>query len=243
MIEPSSTLPAWVRRPWVWALVAALAIGLGVVALRYAPWLRIEHVTVNGNQQVSSTEVLDAAQVSVGEALVNVPLDTIEQRVESLDAVASADATRDWPDGIVIAVRERHAVGYVRTATGANLVGSDATAYREVSRLPTDLPELVGLTGDVSSSVTAGTDAAGAAVFTVAESLPRWLQRKVARIEADGARQVRLLLDDGVVVTWGGASGAEQKATVIGLLRQRRDWGSGITAVDVSAPDAPALGT
>lgn len=230
----------WARRPWVWA-VAVLLLGAAVAgAVRYAPLFEVEQVSVVGNEQVSVEQVLAAAGVPDGTPMVSVPLHTIEQRIETLDAVASASVTRVWPDAVRIQVRERRAVGFVPLDVGVGLVGSDGTVYGEQDEVPRDLPALAGVSGALGASVTYDTEGS-AAVFAVADALPRALQRAVTRIEADDARTVRLLFDDGVVVTWGSAGSAEQKVSVVTLLRERQEWGRAFTRVDVSAPDAPAL--
>jgi cell division protein FtsQ len=231
----------WARRPWIWAVVVLVLGAALAAALRYAPFFEVEQVSVVGNDQVSVEQVLAAAEVSDGTALMSVPVHTIEQRIETLDAVASASVTREWPDAVRIEVRERRVVGYIALTDGVGLVGSDGTVYRRQSEVPRTLPALTGVSGAVGATVTSGGEASSAAVFAVAESLPRELQRAVAQVEADDTRDVRVVFDDGVVVTWGSAASAAQKVSVVTLLRERKEWGRAFTRVDVSAPDAPAL--
>lgn len=231
----------WARRPWVWVAVV-LAVGAALAAsVHYAPYFEVEQVSVVGADQVSVDQVLAVAEVPDGTALMSVPVHTIEQRIETLDAVASASVTREWPDAVRIEVKERRVVGYVALADGVGLVGSDGTVYRQQSEVPRTLPALAGVPGAVGATVTAQGGASGAAVFAVAAGLPRELQRAVAQIEADTGRDVRLVFDDGVVVTWGSAASAAQKVSVVRVLRERNEWGRAFTQVDVSAPDAPAL--
>lgn len=232
----------WVRRPWFWVAVVLLLGAALAASLRYAPYFEVERVSVVGADQVSVDQVLAVAEVPDGSALMSVPVHTIEQRIESLDAVASARVTREWPDAVRIEVRERSVVGYVALADGGTgLVGSDGTVYRRQSEVPRSVPALVGVTGAVGATVPSEGDASSAAVFAVAASLPRELQRAAAQVEADTARDVRVVFDDGVVVTWGSAASAAQKVSVVGVLRERPAWGRAFTRVDVSAPDAPAL--
>lgn len=231
----------WARRPWAWAAVVLVLGAALAAALRYAPFFEVEQVSVVGNDQVSVDQVLEAAEVPDGTALMSVPVHTIEQRIETLDAVSSASVTRDWPDAVRIEVRERRVVGYVALPDGVGLVGSDGTVYRGQSEVPRTLPALTGVSGAVGATVTSGVEPSSAAVFAVAASLPRELQRAVAQVEAAAPREVRVVFDDGVVVTWGSAGSAAQKVSVVSLLRERKEWGRAFTRVDVSAPDAPAL--
>ena len=113
MTAVGSVLAAWMRRPWVWVLCGVLVLIVIAGTLRYAPLFSVEKITVSGNQQVTSDAVVAAASVPDGTRVLTAPLDQIASRVESLDAVAQAKVTRDWPNGLKIVVRERRPVGYV----------------------------------------------------------------------------------------------------------------------------------
>jgi cell division protein FtsQ len=234
----------WVRRPWLWLVVLLLVVAAAGAALSFAPMFRVEHIDVLGNDQVSSDEVIAAAQVSGDTPLLGLPVDEIEARIETLDAVAAARVVRDWPDRVRIVVRERRPVGYVESAGGVALVGSDGSLYREQPEGPTDVPELpvpVGVSAGVGESYPVRPGDVEQAAVDGAVSLPRALQRSVAVVSADSARAVRLTFDDGVVVEWGSAAAGEQKATVVTALRGRPGWGRSFTVVDVTAPEAPAV--
>ncbi|MCZ3385822.1 MAG: cell division protein FtsQ/DivIB, partial [Actinomycetia bacterium] len=108
---------------------------------------------------------------------------------------------------------------------------------------PGDLPMLPALPGEGAEVGDSYVEAAGEvedAAFDVAAALPRSLQRRVTTISANSARTVQLTFADGVVVNWGSPGSADEKATVVGALRERRGWGSAFTRVDVTAPEAPA---
>ncbi len=239
-----ATLLGLARRPWVWVVIVVLLVASTFLALRFAPVFRVEHIDVLGNSQVSAAEVISAAQVSDSTPLLDLPVDEIESRVESLDAVAGARVVRDWPDSVKIVVRERRPVGFVQSVNGVGLVGSDGSIYRELEAAPNDLPELPELAAgpaEVGGSYQAGANETESAVFDVAGSLPRSLQRQALTITADSARTVALTFGDGVVVKWGSAGSGEEKSTVVEALRRRPGWGTSFTVVDVTAPDAPAF--
>ena len=233
----------WVRSPWVWAALAVLLTAGLVAALRFAPIFRVQHVDVLGNSQVSADEVIAAAQVSDTAALLALPVNEIESRVESLDAVAGARVVRDWPNRVRIVVRERRPVGYVMSTSSVLVVGSDGLLYGEQPKPPRDVPEL-GAGGATSLSL--GDDYVDAAddtqqaVFDVASALPTKLQRAVTQVAATGPRTVQLRFANGVVVEWGPPAAAEQKVAVVEALRGREGWGTKFTVVNVSAPEAPA---
>lgn len=242
-----ATATTWVRRPWVWVVSAVVVVGVAgvaVVALRFAPLFQVEHIDVLGNSQVSADEVVAAADLPGGTALLALPIDQIESRVELLDAVASARVVRDWPDRVKIVVRERRPVGYAESVVGVGFVGSDGSIYRVQSQKPDDLPLLPTATGEpaqVGDSYSGGAGDIESAAFEVAVSLPGSLQRHIAEIDASSSRTVRLTFNDGVVVEWGSPTSATEKVTVVQALRQRPGWGKVFTVIDVTAPEAPAL--
>lgn len=232
---------AWLRRPWTWAVVALLVCALMFAFLRFAPFFRVQHVDVQGNSQVSADEVVAAADVFEDGALMTVPLDEIASRVETLDAVAGAHVTRDWPNRVQIVVRERRPVGFIVRGSSVVLVGSDGSLYRQQKDRPRNVPQLPAAAGAVGDSYLEAADDAARAAYDVALELPAALRRAARSIDAPGARSIRLIFPGKVVVEWGAPGEVDQKAVVVKALRDRRGWGTVFTRVDVSAPEAPAL--
>ena len=236
-------LSRWAGRPWAWVALGLLLLALVLAALRYAPLFAVEQIRVSGNDQVSSDDVVTAADVPDGTRVLTAPLDDIAERIESLDAVADATVTRDWPNGLTVVVRERRPVGYVTIDDRAGLVGSDGRVYRIEDDVPRDLPKLpdaaVGAVGDPYRDRLAP---ASVAAFETAVSLPRGLQRAIAAVSTSSDGEVVLTDDDGVTITWGTSESGPAKARVVALLMQRPGWGQSVTSVDVTSPQAPALG-
>ena len=234
---------SWLRRPWVWVVFGVGLLALMGAALRWAPYFGVNDVSVKGNAQVTTEQVMSTAGVDDGAPLLTLPIDEIAERIESLDAVADARVTRDWPSSLTIVVRERRPVGYVELSDGgAGLVGSDGSIYRQERRPPKGLPQLPGIVnGNEGSMYADQVDDASRAAFEVAASLPPSLYRAVAQVDASSVQAIELTFRDGVVVEWGSANDSELKARVVDALRQRPGWGAAFTLVNVTAPDAPAL--
>ena len=229
------------RRPWAWGVLLLVVVVLMVTVLRFAPFFRVQHVDVQGNSQVSVDEVVAAANVSEDGSLMTMPLDEIAARVETLDAVAGARVTRDWPNRVEIVVRERRPVGFIARGSDVVLIGSDGSLYRQQGEQPEDIPQLPDASAAVGDSYPESVDDAARAAYEVAAALPAALRRTVASIDATSPQTTRLVFPDGVVVEWGMPAEAEQKAAVVKALRDRQGWGTAFTKVDVSAPEAPAL--
>jgi len=244
-----------------WIVVVIAGLGL-VTAAAISTWLvfwspvfTAKHVAIDGAEQVSAEEVRAAADVPLGAAMVQLPLASISERVEALDAVASVHVEREWPNTVHIVVTERRPIAVTETAHGVGLIGSDGEIYTVVTRAPDGLPALVDVTGAREGDVISGSPSESAstpeamAAFTVARSLPRQLRLQVASIDALSASAVRLTLTNGVVVNWGSPDATIRKADVLLVLLREQSRQSTRTVpgepempqhYDVSVPDAPA---
>lgn len=226
----------WVRSPWaVGAMLVVLIALLGWLVF-FSSVLSARKVIVVGADQVTDQEVLDAADVPDGVALARLPLDSIAERVEQLDAVATAQVKREWPDTVRIVLTERQAVAVVAVADGFGVVGSDGTVYRTEPVRPQGLPLLDRLSANAGSIPSVDTGDASIAAFDVAVALPPSLRRTVDAVTARSSQTVTLHLRNGAIVDWGSAIGNQRKTEVLKVLMQRS-----AARYDVTVPDAPAL--
>jgi cell division protein FtsQ len=263
----------WLTAGRIRLIAVLVVIGVAVVStwlVFWSPVFAAKHIEVTGAEQVTAEEVRAAADVPLGAAMAQLPLSSIAERVERLDAVASARIERQWPNTVRIMVTERRPVAVTETAQGFGLVGSDGKVYTVLASAPEDLPVLVDVTGDLTGEVSgqSTTDSESAntteavAAFTVARSLPRQLRKHVATIDAVSPTSIRLTLGDGATVDWGTPEASIRKADVLLVLLRRHAspskpaGGSGLSEqseqsgdtgvvseaqhYDVSVPDAPA---
>src|SRR5262249_26720869 len=122
------------RTPWRAAFFALAGLGL-IAALAWVLFgsrlLVVRSVAVTGAHRGPAAEVLAAADVQAGTPLIRVNTGQIARRVEAIRQVASAIVARDWPDHLVITVRERVPVVAVRMAGGGyDLVDPDGVIVR-----------------------------------------------------------------------------------------------------------------
>lgn len=239
--EPA-TAPPRSRRPWRAAFFALAGLGIlaGVAWALLAPRVFVvRSVTVTGTHLVTSAQVIAAADVPLGTSLIGVNTGQVTRRVETIRQVASASVAKDWPDHLVITVRERVPVFSVRmTGGGYDLVDPTGVIVRwsptKPARLPLYLTSLTGseLRGDPGLAM-------AAAVF--AELSPA-LSAQVANVgvvqvlsgpgvTAGEAYQVLLGLRDQRTVLWGGTDDAAQKNRELAVLMR-----GSATYFDVSAP-------
>lgn len=175
------------RRPWRAAFI--MLAGIGIIAA--AAWallgsrlLIVKSVTVTGTHLVSPAQVIATAGVRDGTPLIRVDTARVTQRVEAIRQVASARVTKDWPDGLTIAVQERVPVLAIRMAAGGyDLVDHDGVIVRWSRARPAGLPLFLttlpgsGLRGSQGVATTSA----------VLGELPSWLSRLVTEVAVSGA--------------------------------------------------------
>lgn len=236
-VTPRTRAPR-TRRRWRAAFFALAGVGIlaGVAwALLGSRLLVVRSITVTGTRLVSPARVIAAADVPDGSSLIGVNTAQVARRVEAIRQVASATVTKDWPDRLVITVRERVPVVSVRMAGGGyDLVDPAGVIVRWSASRPAALPLYVtSLTG----SGLRGDPGVATAAAVLAE-LPSWLSRQVADVSAadpaagaGGPAQVTLYLLDHKTILWGGADRAGAKARELAILMR-----GPARYFDVSAP-------
>ena len=217
----------WLRLRLVLALAVLALIGaiVGWLVL-FSSVLSVKGVDVEGNELLSTEQVMSAADIPTGVPLARADISAIRDRILRLPAVESADVSREWPDRILVRVEERVAVAVIER--GGTLRGIDATGFqfRSYAKAPRKLPRI--RIGDETE------DEAIAEGAAMVASLPGSIARKVEYVELRTIDQIALRLRDGRTVEWGSAEKSADKAAVITvLLRQKAE------VYDVSVPGQP----
>jgi len=222
---------AWRRRARrIGALVVVAAAVAGATwVVGYSDLLTADRVEVTGVEPPLADAVTSTAAVPLGTPLARVDTETIAARVGDIPDVAAVTVTRSWPGTVVVAVEPREPVAALAAGDSWAFVDAEGVIFGPPLDAAGDLPLLVAPDTDE------GSDARGAGV-SVALALPPSVVRSLDRIEAPSAVEVRLVLDDGRVVTWGSEAQPERKAEVLATLLD-----TPATQYDVSVPDRPTL--
>lgn len=233
--DTSRRFAARVRRRRIirilWAL-GVLAVAGGLVWLVwFSSLLTVQDVRVSGVGDRLSDDVLTAADIPVGERMINIDTAAIADRIEEIADIESVGVQRSWPQAITIAVTPRTAVAVVEDDAHWWRVDPEGVLFRETSKRPKNLPVLDAPASDDATSARA----AGVAVIA---ALPSRLVDKVERVEANSAADVRLELNGGATVVWGTSQRNADKAAVLRALRKDAPDAA---VYDVSAPDHPAV--
>lgn len=213
------------------ALAAAVLGVLGVATwvIGYSDLLTADRVEVNGVRGSLAETVEEAAAVPLGVPLARIDTDSVAERASAVPDVESVAASRSWPSTVVLSVVPREPVATLSTPEGWAMVDDQGVLFAAQVDRPTDLPVLVAPATDRGL-------AARQAGVSIADALPPRVTSRVERIEAASERDVRLVLRDGRLVTWGSAEDGERKAEVLVVLLR-----TPATQYDVSVPDRPTL--
>ncbi|MGB3302960.1 cell division protein FtsQ/DivIB [Gordonia sp. (in: high G+C Gram-positive bacteria)] len=211
--EPSPEAGGF-RSRWrlVAALVALIAVVGGLVAAAYfTPLISARNVEVTGATTVPSQEVLAAAQVTMGQPLLQVDTAAIAERVALLPAVESVHVVRNYPSTLTIAVTERTPVVTVPNQGKIGVMDRLGVVYltfESAKALPKQFRGLPELQMDDPGPANPTT----LAVLAVVRELPAWLGSKVVTVSADSPSDVTLKLRSGKTVKWGDAERTNDKA-------------------------------
>jgi len=221
----------WLRRWLVWRYVIGSVLLVALVAgaiwlVFVSSTLTVKHVDVRGESTLTEQRVLTAADVPQGAHLAQLDLEAIRARVAALAAVRSVDVSRDWPDGVLIAVTERTPVAVVALDGRFHAMDAQGVLFRDYPSPPPGLPRVVSTEG-VNSTALA--QAAG-----VIAALPPSLASRVDHVQVAGLDRISLALRHGAVVVWGSDEQSGLKAEVLSrlLLQPAHTY-------DVSVPGQP----
>ncbi len=157
------------RRLRILVIVAGIITALALAwAVTVSPLLAIEQIDVKGNAQVTPAEVIAAAHVGEGDAMVWLDLDQVAARLEASPWIRTAKVTRDWPRTLVIAVTERTPAAWVQVdgATGVLVVDGTGRVLARADAPPAGLPQIVDVQGaEPGGSIVPARGAAIAAAY------------------------------------------------------------------------------
>jgi cell division protein FtsQ len=154
----------------------------------------------------------------------------VASRVERITQVQSAQVTRSWPDGVLIAVRERKPALAVPVAGGFDLVDPSGVVVQQVRKQPQRMPQFI------PAGPLPGNPGVRAAASVLRE-LPARIARRVTSVTVPTVNAVTLHLTRGVTIDWGSPGQAAQKARVLAILMRTH-----ARSYDVSAPGSAATG-
>mgnify|MGYP001187593872 FL=1 len=124
-------------------VTATLLIGYDQILL--SPHLRVRETVVKGCKELTEKDILSLAAVRSPSNLLTINRDAIARRIRGNPWVQEVFVGREFPDRLVIWVRERKAVALIQKGNGLYLVdGGGAPFKRLETGEESDLPVLTG---------------------------------------------------------------------------------------------------
>lgn len=239
----------------VGSLLAVIVLAAAVTGIARSPLFAIDAVQVLGVAADEQEVVRQAVALSAGDNLLTVDLGAASARVRGLPWVRDADVRRRLPSGVEVTVEAREPVVVVRLPDAAWLV--DAEGVVVAGGVSEGLVELTAPHSVVPGVGAHVGDAALRNALQARAQLPGQLQAQVTRYEARSARDLRLHLENGMVVRFGVAEDVDAKARSVALLLEQAraqaarrapdgeegaaDTSFGVAEIDVRTPDNPVL--
>jgi len=110
-----------------------------------SPHLRLRETVVKGCKELTEKEILTLAAIRPGQNLLTLNLETIADRIEANPWVRSVSVGREFPNRLVIVVRERKAVALLKKGQEFQLLDGDGFPFKKrESGEGSDLPILTG---------------------------------------------------------------------------------------------------
>jgi cell division protein FtsQ len=218
------------RRRVVVAGASLLVLGVGALAFLRSPFFAAEHISVVGGTRLTPARVLRIGGVAQGQNVVTLDTTSIERRLEADPWIASASVATELPDTVIVRITERVPVATVETHLGWEVVAADGVVVDTTAREP-HLPAI--------TSVVPGEDITTLAARALA-AMDRTLRADVSSLTVGIDGLCRLVLADGVAVSYGALDDVTSKAQALAaVLAWADEGGAHVEQIDVSVPGAP----
>jgi cell division protein FtsQ len=223
----------------VLSAVGLLLVGsFGVWALFFSHWLRVDHVSVHGQDVLTAGQVRKAAGIRLGTPMASVDEDAVRARLlRRLRRLDDVDVVRAWPHGIGLKVAERQPVLLVRKSGRYVEIDDEGVRFATVRKAPEDVPMLDLRAADSPTLRYFGRDRLRREAVDVAAALPPGVARDTRVVEVRSYDAIRLRLTGDRTVVWGSGEQAKAKAKALRALLKAAPHA---THFDVSVPTSPA---
>jgi cell division protein FtsQ len=111
-------------------LAALLLIGYDTVVR--SPHLSVREVIVKGCKELTEKEILSLAAIRPRANLFTINRDAVSRRIQTNPWVRAVSVGREFPDRLVIVVRERQAVALLQREEGLELLDSEGSAFKKL---------------------------------------------------------------------------------------------------------------
>lgn len=139
------------------SVVLAVAGGVGFLGyggLTQSRLFRISAIEIDGCQKISEQEVLGLSGIDVHSNLVKLNVKQIKEGLERHDWIERVMISRQWPDRLTIAVKERTPAAVINLDDGLHYVDRNGKVFAPVDEMAgLDYPVITGAEGAGSESL------------------------------------------------------------------------------------------
>lgn len=234
----------------LWVVAFALVALVSIVVIDSA-LLDIDEITVSGSPHADVDQLLSAAGVARGDALVTLDLGAVERRLEAMPWVDAAAVERDLPGSLSISITERVPTTLVTAGDSAALidgsgrilsVGETTALTSDFAAAAPDGPAPVAVRATSVDALVPGQEVAGE--FALATGLATRLTDEpagaVAAVVVDDDSGLSLELHGGGTVVLGDTTDLDQKIEAFRTMFARVDLEC-LSTLDLRVSTRPVL--
>lgn len=234
----------------LYALVALMALGAGLLWLAQRPVFAITHVelTAMGGgplRHVNAPSVRANALGKLSGNFFTLDLNTARQAFESVPWVRHASVRREWPNGLAVQVEEHEALGTWGNADSGRLINTYGEVFVANTAEAEEDAQLLALDGPPESEQD---------VVEKLETMRDWfkpLKLEPLAVALSGRYAWRAKLSNGMVVEFGREQNDEDRAAMEARVKRfvaswpqlTEQWGKQIDYADLRYPNGFAIRT
>lgn len=114
-----------------------------------SPYLQTSEITVRGCKELTEKDVLALAAVEPSQNLLVVKVEDVEKRIKGNPWIKQVSVGREYPDRVVIEIRERQPVALLKQDTAFYLLDMEGVMFKKLETSDeTDLPILTGFSNN-----------------------------------------------------------------------------------------------
>ncbi len=110
-----------------------------------APYFQIKETPVRGLKELTEKDILSLAEIKSGQNILAVNIDVLERRVAVNPWIKNVYVGREFPNRLVVDVRERTPIALVKQGSDFYLMDSDGIVFKKLA--PGDEVDLAIITG------------------------------------------------------------------------------------------------
>lgn len=227
------------RRGLLWAGGASALLVAIVAVLYFSPLLTIHHVQVDRHELLTEDRAQELLQPLYGRPLPQVGNAQVKELLADEAVVEDVVVQGELPDTLTVEVIEHPPVAEVDDGDALLFYNEHGEVIRSFED-PDDEDAQGYATPAISNEVAWQDDVVFGTIVSVLGELPASARESMDSATADSIDSVRLILDDGRTIFWGGEDHGADKAAVLEVLldSDAPDF-TDVDTIDISTPDTP----